>query len=145
MDVDRSSIISIQQMPPNTLTEKKSWSKDKGQISIIQVLEAPINTEDGKLSDKTQDDVNSSYDRGYWYLLHVITILIASSLSLVPQTMIPRYNEIYYPEYQYQNFINKFTVENAMCFLDYKYSYLYNSILLQNKMMLKYVRDCCNE
>ena len=105
MDVDRSSVISMQQLPQNTQTKKKSWTKDIDQISIIKVAEVSINAENGKLSDKTQDNDNSSQGNGYWNLLHVITILIASSISLIPQTMIPRYNEIYYPEYRHQKFI----------------------------------------
>ena len=105
MDVDQSSVISMQQLPQNTQTKKKSWTKDIDQISIIKVAEVSINAENGKLSDKTQDNDNSSQGNGYWNLLHVITILIASSISLIPQTMIPRYNEIYYPEYRHQKFI----------------------------------------
>ena len=71
------------------------------QIEIIRVQEIRKNDEGSK-----EGEVNHvPYVPNYCYMLHLVTIIGVTTVSLVPQTLIPRHNSIYYPNYWYENAI----------------------------------------
>ena len=68
------------------------------QIStnIVQVAQPGLSAE-----ERSSQKVSSSQDNkvSYWNLLHLITILGASTVALLPQMLVPRHHPIFYPEY----------------------------------------------
>ena len=71
------------------------------QISIITVQEIRSNDEgtDGKVSRDVQRHPN------YRYMLRLVTIIALTCLCLATQSLIPRHNSIYYPNYWYETTI----------------------------------------
>ena len=105
MDVDQISIIDVQEIPANIQEENESSAKHTVELSIVKVEElSPNNEEEGK-SEDSQDIAKSNY-ASYWNMAHIVTILMASTIALSPQLLIPRYNTIYYPDSRHQIFID---------------------------------------
>ena len=68
------------------------------QIATIPLQENRSNVigTDGQVR-RVEPNVHS-----YWYMLHLLTILGATAISLIPQSLIPRHNSIYYPDSWYE-------------------------------------------
>ena len=60
---------------------------------------ASLPNEEGQKDSDQRFDIQNSSNGNYWIILHILTILIVSGLSLSPQLLIPRHNSIYYPDY----------------------------------------------
>ena len=71
------------------------------QIGIIRVLEIRKNDDDSEEGEEK----HVTNLPNYCYMLHLVTIIGVTTVSLVPQTLIPRHNSIYYPNYWYENAI----------------------------------------
>ena len=101
-DPDQISIIDVQEISSTDKTKEKSAAKAVvDPISETYVQNAPSNLMSKEKLEREQDLITSS-TTNYWNVLHVLTILIASTVSLMPQMLIPRYNVIYYPDSRYQ-------------------------------------------
>ena len=92
------------------------------QIATIMVQEIPTNAEveevivkdenanrkeeneDYKANNELDHKINQN-NAIHVNLLHIITIVAASSVCLLPQLMIPRHNPIYYPEYKNETIV----------------------------------------
>ena len=92
------------------------------QISTIMVQEKPtsgkveeefVNDENANRKEEEEDyKANNELDEKivqnksiHLNLFHIITIVAASSVCLLPQLMIPRHNPIYYPEYKNETIV----------------------------------------
>ena len=101
MSVDRISIINVQEVQPIAETKAES-------ITLSAVKTSAENERNVSPVIRTEDVINQRINRAlhnnasYWNLLHVITILGACAFSLSPQLLVPRYNNIYYPEYLHE-------------------------------------------
>ena len=99
------------------------------QIATIMVHEKPANgkVEEEFVKDENanrkeeEEDYKAKNELGekisqnksiHLNLFHIITIVAASSLCLLPQLMIPRHNPIYYPEYKNETIV----VHLMVCF-----------------------------
>lgn len=115
-DPDQISIIDVQEISLTDKTKSNSAATDvTDQISKTNVQNTPSNLMSKEKLEHEQDLIKSS-TTNYWNVLHVITILIASAVSLMPQMLIPRYNVIYYPDSRNQFLINITVIVSVVCF-----------------------------
>ena len=68
------------------------------QIAVISVQEIRSNYQGSEA--KVKRDLPNQPN--YWHMLHLVTIIGITTLFLAPQTLIPRHNSIYYPNYWYE-------------------------------------------
>ena len=71
-------------------------NKNQTSTNIVQVTQPGLN---GEAESPRKASSIQGNEVSYWNLLHLITILGASTLALMPQMLIPRHHPIFYSEY----------------------------------------------
>ena len=78
---------------------------DEDKISVISVEDIPSNANQEDES-KTEEEIQGDKEISAWNMCHVFSVLTVSVVFLVPVTLIPRTNSIFYQSNWYEfNFV----------------------------------------